>query len=163
MDIINCTQSPFGADKDLLFMQEALKEARTAFEHEEVPIGAVVVNGNGTIIGRGANAVERLHTQSAHAELLAINQAGAQLHNWRLNDCWIYVTLEPCSLCMNLIYLSRLTGVIFGAASPLFGYRLDNLQTDQVYKKAMVLVKEGVCADESAQLLKQFFSQRRNE
>lgn len=160
---IKCTQSPFGAEKDLLFMQEALKEARTAFDHQEVPIGAIVVAANGAIIGRGANTVERNHTQSAHAESLAINQAGAHLNDWRLNDCWIYVTLEPCLMCMNLIYLSRLTGVIFGAASPLFGYRLDNLQADQVYKKAMVLVKEGVCADESAQLLKQFFNQRRNE
>ena len=160
---IKCTQSPFGAEKDRWFMQEALTEARAAFDHQEVPIGAIVVDANGTIIGRGANAVERLHTQSAHAELLAINQAGDHLRDWRLNDCWIYVTLEPCPLCMNLIYLSRLTGVIFGAASPLFGYRLDNLHADQVYRKAMVLVKEGVCADESAQLLKQFFNQRRNE
>jgi len=142
-------------------MRQALAQAHRAFERDEVPIGAVVVNKDGAIIARGYNQVEVQDTQSAHAELLAINKAGKKRGDWRLNDCWLYVTLEPCSMCMNLIYLSRFAGVVFGAASPLFGYRLDNTQSDQVYKKVTICVVEGVGADESAQLLKNFFNKKR--
>ena len=144
-------------------MRQALTQACTAFEKDEVPIGAVIANKEGVVIARAYNQVEAKDTQSAHAELLAINKAGKKIGDWRLNECWLYVTLEPCSMCMNLIYLSRLAGVVFGANSPLFGYRLDNKQSDQVYKKAMVLVVEGVRVDESAQLLKRFFNQKRKE
>lgn len=160
---ITSNHSPFGESRDIFFMQQAIKEAHHALQHNEVPIGAIIVSADGFIIARASNAVEQQKTQSAHAELLAINQAGRSMNDWRLSDCWLYVTLEPCSMCMNIIAMSRLAGVVFGAASPLFGYRLDNAQSDQVYKKAMVFVKEGVCADESAQLLKQFFNQKRKE
>lgn len=157
------SSSPFGMQKDTFFMQQALEQADSAFAKNEVPIGAVIVNADGQIIARAHNQVEERKTQSAHAEVLAINEAGKKIGDWRLGECWLYVTLEPCSMCMNLIYLSRLGGIVFGAASPLFGYRLDNEQTDQVYKKVTIFAVEGVCADESAQLLKRFFNQKRKQ
>ncbi len=107
------------------YMREALKQARKAFEQGEVPIGAVVVGPDGTIIGRGYNKVEQLQQQNQHAEVRAINQACKKIDSWRLLDCSVYVTLEPCGMCMHLIKLSRMRGVVYGANSPLFGYRLD--------------------------------------
>ncbi len=156
-------ETVFGKSKDLFFMQEALKEAKLAYEIDEVPIGAVVVNPEGVIIGRAYNSVERDCTQRAHAESLAIELAGKSLGDWRLNGHWLYVTLEPCSMCMGLIKLSRLAGVVYGAASPLFGFRLDNEEDLWVYKKDAISVIEGVGVNEAAELLKKFFQQKRKK
>jgi len=153
--------SIFGKGKDKQFMQEALREAQTAAHHNEVPIGAVVVNAAGEIIGRGYNQVEREHTQSAHAEKFAIAAAGKTLQDWRLEGCWLYVTLEPCAMCMGLIRLSRLNGVVFGASSPLFSYRLDNAVELSVYNKNLLAIIEGVGAEKASELLRQFFQQKR--
>ncbi|HLW72941.1 MAG TPA: nucleoside deaminase [Candidatus Babeliales bacterium] len=156
-------ETVFGKEKDLLFMQEALKEAQIAYEIDEVPIGAVVVNSEGVIIARSHNSVERDCTQRAHAEGLAIEAAGKSLGDWRLNGHWLYVTLEPCSMCMGLIKLSRLAGVVYGAASPLFGFHLDNRQDLPIYKKDDLSVVEGVMVDETAELLKKFFHNKRKK
>lgn len=156
-------ETVFGKSKDLFFMQEALKEAKLAYEIDEVPIGAVVVSPEGVIIGRAYNSVERDCTQRAHAESLAIELAGKSLGDWRLNGHWLYVTLEPCSMCMGLIKLSRLAGVVYGAASPLFGFRLDNEEDLWVYKKDAISVIEGVGVNEAAELLKKFFQQKRKK
>jgi tRNA(adenine34) deaminase len=156
-------ETVFGKDKDLFFMQEALVQAQCAYEIDEVPIGAVVVNPAGVIIGRGYNGVERDYTQRAHAESLAIEDAGKSLGDWRLNGCWLYVTLEPCSMCMGLIKLSRLAGVVYGAPSPLFGFHLDNQDDLWVYKRDAVVVMDGVMADEAAGLLKKFFQNKREK
>jgi tRNA(adenine34) deaminase len=156
-------ETVFGKEKDEAFMQEALVEARKAYALDEVPIGAVVVNSEGVIIARAHNSVERDCTQRAHAEGLAIESAGKALGDWRLNDCWLYVTLEPCSMCMGLITLSRLAGVVYGASSPLFGFRLDNQEDLWVYKRDAFAVIEGVKLEESADLLKQFFHKKRKK
>jgi len=156
-------ETVFGKDKDLFFMQEALVQAQCAYEIDEVPIGAIVVNPAGVIIGRGYNSVERDYTQRAHAESLAIEDAGKSLGDWRLNGCWLYVTLEPCSMCMGLIKLSRLAGVVYGAPSPLFGFHLDNQEDLWVYKRDAVVVMDGVMADEAAGLLKKFFQNKREK
>ena len=153
----------FGRSKDLFFMQEAIEQAKLAYAIDEVPIGAVVVNSEGVIIARSHNSVERDCTQRAHAESLAIELAGKSLGDWRLNDHWLYVTLEPCSMCMGLIKLSRLAGVVYGAASPLFGFRLDNQEDLWVYKRDAFLVIEGVMVDETAELLKSFFHNKRKK
>lgn len=153
--------SPFGSDQDTIFMRHALEQAQKAFDCDEVPIGAIVVTAQGAIIGDGYNEVERLHSQTAHAECRAIERAGQALHDWRLEGCWIYVTLEPCSLCMNLIVLSRVAGVVFGAQSPLFGYHLDNALSIELYKKSTLALVSGVCEEESKELLKQFFTKKR--
>ncbi len=107
-------------------MRQALKLAQKAAVIDEVPIGALVVNEQGVILGRGYNMVEKLCTQTAHAELRALTQAGKKVGDWRLNGCWLYVTLQPCAMCLNSIKLSRIQGVVYGAESPLFGYHLDN-------------------------------------
>jgi tRNA(adenine34) deaminase len=153
----------FGKEKDLFFMQEALGQAKLAYAIDEVPIGAVVVNSKGVIITRSYNSVERDCTQRSHAESLAIELAGKSLGDWRLNNHWLYVTLEPCSMCMGLIKLSRLAGVVYGATSPLFGFHLDNNDDLGVYKKDVFFVIEGVMVNETTELLKNFFYNRRKK
>jgi tRNA(adenine34) deaminase len=94
--------SPFGPDKNHFFMAQALKQARLALKYDEVPIGAIVVSPEGAIVGRGYNQTERKSSQAFHAEVLAVTRAGHKMGDWRLNGCWVYVTLEPCVMCMNL-------------------------------------------------------------
>ena len=154
--------SPFGAEKDRWFMGQALAQARTAMLQDEVPIGAVVVNAAGEIIAQSHNATERLCTQAAHAEIRALSLAGEYRQDWRLEDYWLYVTLEPCVMCMGLIYLSRIKGLVYGASSPLFGSRLDNSMLLPVYKVDTLCVISDVCADEASEMLKQFFKEKRN-
>jgi len=153
----------FGTEKDRLFMQEALAQAQCAAAINEVPIGAIVVNAQGEIVGRGYNSVERDSTQRSHAESIAIEQASKKMGDWRLNGHWLYVTLEPCSMCMGLIKLSRLEGVVYGAASPLFGFRLDNKDDLWVYKKDAFSIIEGVEKEASVALLKNFFHKKRKK
>jgi tRNA(adenine34) deaminase len=155
--------SPFGRDQDEFFMNEALGFARQAAERGEVPIGAVVVNADGIIIGSGYNATEECHTQSAHAEIRALAAAGSSNNDWRLTRAWLYVTLEPCFMCMGLIYLSRLAGVVYGAQSPLFGGQLDSSRMVSVYKVDTLMVIGGVCAAEASDMLKAFFKKKRSD
>lgn len=154
-------ESVFGKEKDLFFMQQALQEAQKAAELDEVPVGAVVVNSVGEIIARAHNSVEHDCSQRSHAESLAIECAGKMLGDWRLEGCWVYVTLEPCSMCIALIKMSRLAGVVYGAASPLFGFQLDKSDDLWVYKRDAFSVVEGVMSDESSVLLKSFFKKKR--
>ena len=155
--------SPFGADKDTFFMEQALQQAHKAFDADEVPIGCVVVNPEGKIIGRANNMVEQKNTQLAHAEMIALQKAGRKNEDWRLEDCWLYVTLEPCAMCMHMALLSRIGGVVFGARSPLFGFHLDNDLSLALYKKSAPCIIEGVCADKAALLLKRFFQSKRKK
>ncbi len=153
--------SRFGSEKDIFFMRQALEQARFAFDKHEVPIGAVVVSADETIIGVGHNAVESEHTQCAHAEMRALEDASKRRADWRLNGCWLYVTLEPCSMCMSMSVLSRVEGVVFGAKSPIFGYQLDKNMAYQLYKNDIVKVVSGICEAEAAELLKHFFQKKR--
>ncbi len=153
----------FKEEQHVDFMDQALKQAHKAYEADEVPIGAIIVDGEGTVIARAYNQVESQSTQCAHAELLALTQAGHQLGDWRLLHCWIYVTLQPCSMCMHAIRLHRLAGVVYGADSPLFGYQLDKEEFDSVYKDDTIQILSGVAGEKSEQLLKQFFKEKRGE
>jgi len=153
----------FGHEKDLFYMEKALLQAKRAYKKNEVPIGAVIVSKEGQIIARAYNQVERKCSQVAHAELLALQKAGKKIGHWRLVECYIYVTLEPCSMCLNSIYLSRCAGVVFAASSPKFGYRLDNVESNQIYKKASLIVVKGIAEQKSAQLLKNFFDKKRSK
>ncbi|MCL4229246.1 nucleoside deaminase [Candidatus Dependentiae bacterium] len=148
------------ANNDVFFMNRALSEARRAAQENEVPIGAVIVDPTGTIIARAHNQVEHQQCQLAHAELLAIKQACAHLGDWRLNNHWIYVTLEPCSMCVFALVQSRIAGIVYGAESPLFGFHLDIQDGLAVYKKTTIV--KGVCSQESENLLKDFFIKKRN-
>lgn len=156
-------ESIFGKDKDQFFMQKALEQASFGAALDEVPIGAVVVSPGGEIVASGYNSVERDCTQRAHAESIAIEQASKKLGDWRLNYHWLYVTLEPCTMCMGLIKLSRLAGIVYAAPSPLFGFRLDNRESLWVYKKDTFLIIEGVQKEEAMVLLKKFFHQKRKK
>lgn len=156
--------SPYGHDNDQFFMSQAIKQAQLALKHDEVPVGAVVVSPGGKIIGRGYNQTEKRSAQAFHAEMLAIAKAGRSLNDWRLCGCWVYVTLEPCAMCMNLIRLSRCAGVAYGATSPLFGYQVvDKDSCFSVYKENVVKIVAGLCEDESAAMLKSFFIVRRTK
>ena len=142
------------------YMRKALDLAQKAFDRNEVPVGALVVDQNGAVIGMGFNQVESEKSQCAHAEIEAIQQATKAVGDWRLDGCSLYVTLEPCSMCFGLIRLSRLSKLIFAAPSLRFGYQLDNAGASSVYKKDMIVI-DGVCSEQSEQLLKRFFQIQR--
>ncbi len=156
--------TPFGNQLDCIFMQRALCHALRAYRCGEVPIGAVVITMQGEEIGCGANDVEHSMTQLAHAELIALACAGKKNKDWRLDNCWVYVTLEPCAMCMYAMRQSRCAGVVFAASSPSYGYRLvDKTSAFQLYKEYAVEVVAGVCAEESAELLQGFFRDQRKK
>src|SRR5688572_22271677 len=146
---------------DLHFMERALAEARVAAEHDEVPVGAVIVR-HGKIIGHAANRTIRDQDPSAHAEMLAIRQAAAVLDSWRLTDCTLYVTLEPCAMCAGAMVLGRVDRVVFGAwdnAAGMAGSVGDILRHPRLYHQPQVM--SGVLAEECGALLREFFRARR--
>ncbi|HXW86398.1 MAG TPA: nucleoside deaminase [Candidatus Bathyarchaeia archaeon] len=153
----------FGVVKDKEYMEQAIVHAQAAYAAEEVPVGAVVVDENGEIIGWGSNTVEQEQSQYAHAEVHALAMAGKKKRDWRLQDCWLYVTLEPCIMCMGLLYLSRVQGVVFGASSPMFGAHSHKDIFPQMYKNNMLIVIGGVCKLQTRELLRQFFQQQRKK
>ena len=138
------------------YMQKAIYLAQKASAQGEVPIGAIVVNKSGLIIGRGYNKMEQTKCQTGHAEITAIKKACKKIGDWRLNDCWIYVTLEPCIMCFGLIQLSRISGIVFGVKSPLFGFGYKKEKGIPLFKKDLI-IKEGVKKKECKELLQQFF------
>ncbi|MFQ5953252.1 MAG: tRNA adenosine(34) deaminase TadA [Candidatus Omnitrophota bacterium] len=106
--------------KDELYMKQALAEAQKAFDEEEVPVGAVIVY-KGQIIARAHNQIKTLRDPTAHAEMIAITQAASYLKNERLNDCNLYVTIEPCSMCVGAAILARLKTIVYGAVDSKTG------------------------------------------
>ena len=156
-------ESIIDLQSDEYFMGEALRQARKAWEREEVPIGAVIVH-DGRIIARAHNQVETLKDATAHAEMLAITQAESVLENHRLTDCDLYVTKEPCPMCAGAIVHTRLRRVIFGCPSPKDGAAggvVDLLNHPKLNHQC--LVTGGVMENESAEMLRAFFRERREE
>jgi tRNA(adenine34) deaminase len=143
------------------YMYAALQEAQKAFDDDEVPVGAVVVHKN-RIIGRGYNQVEKLKDATAHAEMIAITSASNNLQNWRLNECAIYVTLEPCIMCTGALLSSRINELYFAASDIKFGAcgSIHNLAEDSKTNHT-IKVYSGVLAKESEELLKTFFNKKR--
>ena len=141
---------------DDYFMREALKEARKAFELGEVPVGAVVVCQN-KIIGRAHNQTEQLTDSTAHAEMLAITSASNFLGSKYLNECTLYVTLEPCVMCAGALHWVQLQQLVFGASDVQRGYSL--VQTPLLHPRT--IVKKGVGELESKELLNKFFAKLR--
>lgn len=146
---------------DLAFMQAALGLAREGGTLGEVPVGAVVVM-NGEIVGRGFNAPISRRDPTAHAEIVALRDAAARLGNYRLPDCELYVTLEPCAMCAGAILHARIARVVFGARDPKTGAcgSIVNL-FGEPRLNFHATVEEGVLADDCAALLKEFFAARR--
>lgn len=143
------------------YMFAALQEAEKALEDDEVPVGAVVVKDN-KIIGRGYNQVERLKDATAHAEMIALTAASSYTGSWRLNDCEIYVTLEPCIMCTGALLASRIKRLYFSAFDPKFGAcgSLYNLAEEGLYNHRIKVVS-GTYAEESRSLMTRFFKNMR--
>ncbi len=143
------------------FMRLAIREAERALAHEDVPVGAVIVH-DGEVAGIGHNERELRQDPTAHAELLAIRDAARALGSWRLLDCVLYVTLEPCAMCAGAIVLARLPRVIYAASDPKAGAAgsvLDILGEPRLNHRPEVAA--GLLADVSAELLRGFFGSRR--
>jgi len=147
-------------------MRKALDLAIAAFDADEVPVGAVIVQGDpaggGRVVGEGFNQREALQDPTAHAEMIAITQAAESLKSWRLIDCTLYVTLEPCPMCAGAIVQARLPRVVYATADPKAGacHTLYAI-TDDARLNHRCSVISGVLAADSRALLQQFFAQKR--
>lgn len=142
-------------------MRQALLLAEEAAAAGEVPVGCIITDTNGNIIGRGRNRTQKLHDASAHAEIEAIREACSAVGDWRLENCTIYITLEPCPMCTGAIINSRIPSVVFGAKDELTGScgSVIDLFSERFGHKPAVF--SGVCAEKSVVLLKNFFKDKR--
>jgi len=150
-------------EADQQFMGEALRQAARAYAAGEVPVGAVITR-SGRLLARAFNQVELLKDATAHAEMLALTMAQEAVGDWRLSDCTLYVTKEPCPMCAGALVHCRLARVVFGAPDArggAAGGALNLLQFPTLNHRCDIT--PGVCADEAASLLRSFFSQRRAE
>jgi tRNA(adenine34) deaminase len=150
-------------DENLYFMKEALKQAQKAYSLDETPVGAVVVY-NGKIISRAYNKREMLQDPTAHAEIIALKKAASKIGSWRLLDCDIYVTLEPCAMCAGAIIHGRIRKVFIGAMDPKAGAAgsvVDLFNVDKFNHR--VQVSSGIMENECSQILKKFFKSLREK
>lgn len=148
---------------DSHFMRRALFLAREAFEDGEVPVGAVIVHKN-KIIAEGYNQIERLKDATAHAEMIALTAASSAMENWRLADCTLYVTIEPCMMCSGALILSRVGRIVFGAKDPRMGFlesNYDPVKKLNLYKN--VKIEGGVMENEAVLLMQEFFQKLRDK
>ncbi len=148
---------------DHYFMGEALRQAKKAYAAAEVPVGAVIVR-EGRIIARAYNQVEMLKDATAHAEMLALTQAEAAVGDWRLTECALYVTKEPCPMCAGAIVHTRLARVVFGASDPksgAAGSAMNLLQWPTLNHRCEIT--REVRAEECRELLRKFFAEQRNK
>jgi tRNA(adenine34) deaminase len=149
------------SQRDEHFMRLALREAERALEHDDVPIGAVIVHGD-EVLAAGHNERERLQDPTAHAEMIALREAARALGSWRVLDSVIYVTLEPCAMCAGAIVLARVARVVFGASDPkagACGSVLDVIGEPRLNHRP--ILAGGLLAGECAELLSAFFASRR--
>ena len=147
----------------LYWMKTAFREAEKAFEAEEVPIGAIVIK-DGKVIGRGYNQTETLKDATAHAEMIAITSAASSLGNWRLDDCILYVTKEPCLMCAGAIVNSRINMVVFGAYDKNHGCASSLYQLCSSPKfPHRATVKGGIMEQECRQIIQEFFQIQRDK
>lgn len=149
--------------KDIKYMKEAIKQAKKAYALEEVPIGCVIVHDD-KIIARGYNRRTIDGNTLAHAELMAIRKASKKLGDWRLEDCTMYVTLEPCQMCAGAVIQSRIKKVVIGCMNPKAGCAgsvMDLLQVPSFNHQAEKLI--GVCEEECSNMLSEFFKELRKK
>lgn len=149
--------------KDEFYMRQALDQAKLAYKIQEVPVGAVVVDETGKVISKSHNLRETMNSPSAHAEFLAIEQACRLKNSWRLTECSMYVTLEPCIMCAGLMHQTRIKKCIFGAYDKKCGalVSLYNIAEDSRLNHNFEVVG-GIMEAESAELLQSFFKERRS-
>ena len=142
------------------FMKEALKEAKKALKKNEVPIGAVIVKDN-LVISRGHNLRETKMNSLNHAEIIAIDKACKKIKNFRLEDCDIYVTIEPCVMCAGAIIQSRIRKVIFGATDEKYGAVVSIAEMFNLKSNHKVEFEQGILKEECSQIIKEFFKNLR--
>ncbi len=144
-----------------IYMKEAMKEAKKAYKKCEIPVGAIIVR-NGEIIGRGYNQKEKKNDTTKHAEIIAIQRASKKINSWRLIDCEMYVTLEPCCMCAGAIINSRIKKVYIGASDEKTGAVGSILNLFEDYKwNHSVKFEKGIMKDECEEILKKFFKELR--
>lgn len=146
---------------DIRFMKLALYQAQQALIKDEVPIGAIIVDKNNNVISKAYNTSQKDLSQSKHAEIKAIEKAGKKLNSWHLYDCTIYITLQPCLMCFSLIGLSRISRIVYGAESILFGHNLDKELLPDLYKRNIKDITGNILQENSQILLKKFFKNKR--
>ncbi len=147
-------------NNDELFMKEALKEAKKAYKKEEVPVGAVIVKDD-KVIARGHNLKETKMDTIKHAEIIAIQKASKKLNSWRLENCYMYVTLEPCSMCAGAIINSRIKKVYIGTMDEKTGACGSVLNLFEYNFNHKVQLETGILKDECRKIIKQFFKELR--
>lgn len=143
------------------FMREALKEAKKAYKKKEVPVGCVIVRDN-KIIARAHNNRESKKNGLYHAEVLCINKACKKLHSWRLDDCSIYVTLEPCPMCSGAILQTKIKNIYYGASDPKAGFAGSRYNVFDMKFNYSPNLYGGILEDECSMLIKDFFKELRN-
>ncbi len=143
------------------YMREALAMAEEAFAAREVPVGCVIVNSAGEIIGRGRNMREEKRSALSHAETEAIAQACAAVGDWRLEGCSLFVTLEPCPMCAGAIINARISTLVYGAREENFGSCASVINLFEERYPHHPAIYSGVLAEESAELLRRFFKEKR--
>ena len=148
-------------NKEIYDMKYALKEAKKAYEIGEIPVGCVIVY-NDKIIARAYNKRENNNISTAHAEILAINKACKKLNSWRLEDCDIYITLEPCAMCAGAIIQSRIKNCYYGAYDYRFGAHKSIINLFDVKFNHNVNIYGGILEDECSKIIKDFFKELRN-
>lgn len=149
-------------ENDRKFMLLAIEQAQLAGSIGEVPIGSVITDHNHNLISTAHNLRESSHDATAHAEIIAIRQASEKLQSWRMEGVTLYVTLEPCAMCIGAIVLARISRLVFGARDPKAGavYSVYNIGTDNKLNHSVEVI-EGVCETECSNLLKDFFKDLR--
>ena len=154
----------FSAEDDLRFMRLALEEAKAAAAHDDVPVGAVLVDGDGRVLARSRNEREALASPVAHAEVQALLKGARERGGWNLSGTTLYVTLEPCSMCAGALVLARVAEVVYAAKDPKGGVitlGIPILENPALNHR--VKVREGPLAEDSAALLQEFFRRKRRE
>lgn len=145
-----------------VYMLEALKEANKSYKYGDVPVGAIIVRNN-KIIARAHNSKELKKIATRHAEMIVIERACKKLHSWHLDDCTLYVTLEPCLMCSGAIIQSRMGKLVYATESSKFGFVNSIEKTlDNTKNNHHVEITKGICDKESQELLKEFFKNKRN-
>ena len=149
-------------DKEIKYMKEAIKEAKKAYLIGEIPVGAIIVYKD-KIIARGYNKRETNNQAIDHAEIIAIKKASKKLNSWRLDDCTLYITLEPCVMCSGAIIQSRISKVIYGAYDNRFGCHKSITNLFDIKFNHNVLINGGILEEECSSLIKSFFKELREK